>query len=69
MHGGTSREFVEILAKKGKLNRIHVAAHSMGNQCFAEASQNGIDLGGCRFDECILAAPDIDAQVFRRDLR
>ena len=62
------KEFLELLAKEGELNRIHVIAHSMGNQCLAEAVRMGIDLNGCRFDECILAAPDVDAQIFKRDV-
>jgi esterase/lipase superfamily enzyme len=61
------KEFLELLAKEGKLNRIHVIAHSMGNQCLAAAVRTGLNLDECRFDECILAAPDIDAQIFRRD--
>lgn len=61
------KEFLQLLANKGKLKRIHVVCHSMGNQCLAMAMRDGLDLGICKFDECILAAPDIDAQIFERD--
>jgi len=62
------RQFVQTLARDGKLNRIQLVAHSMGNQCLAAALQADFALGDCKLDECILAAPDIDAQIFQRDL-
>jgi len=43
-------------------------AHSMGNRCVGEALQDKLELGGCQIDQCVLAAPDVDADVFKRDI-
>ncbi len=58
------KEFLLDVADRVKADRIHVIAHSMG----ADATCRAIaDLGdrGKIFDQIILAAPDIDSQVFR----
>jgi len=58
------KEFLLDVAERVKADRIHVIAHSMG----ADATCRAIaDLGdrGKIFDQIILAAPDIDAEVFR----
>lgn len=58
------KEFLSDVAKRVEADRIHVIAHSMG----ADATCRAIaDLGdrGKIFDQIILAAPDIDSEVFR----
>lgn len=50
---------------------IHLIAHSMGNRALTEALRSlSIELGRelPRFQEVILAAPDIDAATFRDDI-
>jgi esterase/lipase superfamily enzyme len=58
------KEFLSDIAQRVQADRIHVIAHSMG----ADATCRAIaDLGdrGKIFDQIILAAPDIDSEVFR----
>lgn len=58
------KQFLSDIADRVKAERIHVIAHSMG----ADATCRAIaDLGerGQIFDQIILAAPDIDSEVFR----
>jgi esterase/lipase superfamily enzyme len=64
------KEFLERLIRDGKLKVVHLIAHSMGNRCLAEAllRLEGSTLGGQPFDQCVLAAPDIDADRFRNDI-
>ena len=61
------QDFLGRLARDAKLDTLHVVAHSMGNRCLTEALHKGADLGKCRVGQCVLAAPDIDAEGFRRD--
>lgn len=62
-------EFLQTLAKEGSLKRIHVIAHSMGNRCLFEALRRERDLGECRIDQCVFAAPDVDRDIFKRDFQ
>jgi len=62
-------QFLQTLAKEGNLKRIHVIAHSMGNRCLFEALRREPDLGECRIDQCVFAAPDVDRDVFKREFR
>lgn len=62
------QQFIELIAREGKLKRIHVIAHSMGNRCVLAALQNGPQFGACRFDQCVFAAPDIDRESFARQI-
>lgn len=58
------KQFLIDVAEKVKADRIHVIAHSMG----ADATCRAIaELGerGKIFDQIVLAAPDIDREVFR----
>lgn len=58
------KQFLSDIAQRVEADRIHVIAHSMG----ADATCRAIaDLGdrGKIFDQIILAAPDIDSEVFR----
>lgn len=61
--------FLERIARESGAQRIHLVAHSMGNQLLVNA------LGGLAqqpdiqplFDNVIMAAPDVDAQSFAKE--
>ena len=62
--------FLEQLATKESFDRIHIIAHSMGNRPMTQAL---MALGEkysdkALFEQVILAAPDIDAEVFAKDI-
>lgn len=63
--------FLEQFADKSSASNIYVLAHSMGTRATTKALlalfANRKDLAP-RFKELILAAPDIDADVFKRDI-
>ncbi|HEU0152195.1 MAG TPA: alpha/beta hydrolase [Arenimonas sp.] len=65
------KDFLVDFAEKSDAQNLYLIAHSMGNRGLTRALQSLVqerpDLRG-RFREIILAAPDIDAEVFRRDL-
>ncbi len=63
-------EFLRMLAAESEAAHVHVLAHSMGTRSVARAIRELVqshpdDLP--RFDEIILAAADIDAEIFERD--
>jgi esterase/lipase superfamily enzyme len=61
------KQFLSDVAFRSDAERIHVIAHSMG----ADATCRAIaEMGesGKIFDQIILAAPDIDREVFRRQI-
>jgi esterase/lipase superfamily enzyme len=61
--------FLVDLQEKTDIDAIHVIAHSMGTrvltQALAQARDEGFDL---KLNNVILAAPDIDADVFREQI-
>lgn len=65
------KQFLVDFAEKSEADNLYLIAHSMGNRGLTRALQTLVlerpDLRG-RFREIILAAPDVDAEVFRRDL-
>jgi esterase/lipase superfamily enzyme len=65
------KDFLVDFAEKSDAENLYLIAHSMGNRGLTRALQTLVierpDLRG-RFREIILAAPDVDAEVFRRDL-
>ena len=65
------KQFLVDFAEKSEAENLYLIAHSMGNRGLTRALQSLVaerpDLRG-RFREIILAAPDVDAEVFRRDL-
>lgn len=65
------KEFLVGVAEKSGAEAVHLIAHSMGNRALTSAlhqlSYEYRDQGPL-FREVILTAPDIDAEVFRRDL-
>ncbi|MDO6477351.1 alpha/beta hydrolase [Alteromonas sp. 1_MG-2023] len=64
-------EFLSDFAKNSNIKRIYVIAHSMGNRALVKAYTSALNNDKSIrsiFKEIILAAPDIDAEVFTRDL-
>jgi esterase/lipase superfamily enzyme len=66
------KEFLLELAEESGADSINVVAHSMGNRALTDAMQQiswQIDSASdAPFDRVVLAAPDVDADHFRRDL-
>jgi esterase/lipase superfamily enzyme len=61
------KEFLQQLAIDSKAESINLIAHSMGNVGLTQAiAKMGVDRP--IFNQVVLAAPDIDAQVFRNDI-
>jgi esterase/lipase superfamily enzyme len=65
--------FLRALLAESTANKIHLIAHSMGTQILAQAlvelGQHGeLDGSTCTIRQIVLAAPDIDERVFKRDL-
>ncbi len=71
-----SRDYLEStlreLARKSGASRIDVLAHSMGNFLFMETLRQAVIRGDGRFGgklgQVMLAAPDIDIDVFKRQM-
>ena len=65
------KQFLETFAKASKATEIVIIAHSMGTRAVTRALASlrfsSPDLAH-QFKELVLAAPDIDADVFKRDL-
>jgi esterase/lipase superfamily enzyme len=64
------RQFLTELAERSGAEAIHLVAHSMGNRALTGALRSlSRDLQGSPlFNQVVLTAPDIDADVFRRDI-
>jgi esterase/lipase superfamily enzyme len=63
--------FLGDFARRSEAERIYLVAHSMGARALTQAYVSLIGSSPAlkkRFVEIILAAPDIDAAVFKRDL-
>lgn len=64
-------QFIEAIAQESGARRIHLIAHSMGNRVLSRALKNisqkldHSQPAQALFNEVILTAPDIDAQVFK----
>ncbi|MBI3574670.1 MAG: alpha/beta fold hydrolase [Gammaproteobacteria bacterium] len=62
-------KFLDSLTATTGNARVHVLAHSMGNRALAAALREHVcERGPEKLHHVILAAPDIDAEVFRRDV-
>jgi len=65
---GYLRQFIELVATETKATRVHLIAHSMGNVPLLHALEKirltGGLKGGAALSQIILAAPDIDRDVF-----
>lgn len=65
------KEFLLGIARRSGAQSVHLVAHSMGNRALTSALRElSLELKqDCpRFHEVVLTAPDIDADVFRRNL-
>lgn len=66
------KEFLSMVAAESGAQKVHLIAHSMGNRAMTDALQvivNERQLGGSpMFNQVVLAAPDIDAEIFKRDI-
>lgn len=64
--------FLTSVLRAGGPNRVHLIAHSLGGRALAEAlcskQVQAAVAEGRRFGQIVLAAPDIDAEVFKRDI-
>lgn len=63
--------FLKDFAENSGAENIYLIAHSLGNRALTRAYISAINKNPTlksRFTEIILAAPDIDAEVFKRDL-
>ncbi|HEY1399854.1 alpha/beta hydrolase [Roseateles sp.] len=59
--------FLEVVATRLSLRRIHVVAHSMGNRALLDVlSQWTPPSGSAPLSQIVLAAPDVDAGIFRQ---
>jgi esterase/lipase superfamily enzyme len=61
------KRFLEEVASKTNADRIHIIAHSMGADLVSQAITE-IDSNEKIFHQIVLAAPDIDADVFRQEI-
>jgi len=65
------REFLKEIAAQSGAQSIHLIAHSMGNRALTSALRElSLEMQGVPplFHEVVLTAPDIDAEIFRRDI-
>ena len=67
---GAITEYLIQFVEKCGIDRVHIVAHSMGNRGLLRSIQRIADrahaTSGKFFDQIILAAPDVDADVFRQ---
>ena len=66
------REFLKLLAAQQDLDVIHVVVHSLGNRAFLKSLMHMLDdtevAADWRFGEIVLLAPDVDRDIFVRDI-
>jgi esterase/lipase superfamily enzyme len=65
------QEFLKEIARRSGAKSVHLIAHSMGNRALTSALRElSHELHGAPplFHEVVLTAPDIDADIFRRDI-
>ncbi len=65
------KDFLIGVAQHSGADAVHLIAHSMGNRALTSALQSlSYELGDKppMFRELVLTAPDIDAEIFRRDI-
>lgn len=65
------KQFLRQVAAHSEARAINIIAHSMGNRALASAVRElslEQPLREKRFEQIVLAAPDIDAEVFQRDV-
>lgn len=65
------REFLKEIASQSGAQSIHLIAHSMGNRALTSALRElSLEMQGASplFHEVVLTAPDIDREIFCRDI-
>jgi esterase/lipase superfamily enzyme len=64
------KQFLTEIADRSRARQIHLIAHSMGNRALTSALRYLAYEGDkrARFHQVVLTAPDIDAEVFKRDI-
>ncbi|MCC6127151.1 MAG: alpha/beta fold hydrolase [Pirellulales bacterium] len=66
------RQFLADVVRQSGARRIHLIAHSMGNRALTTALRDlalqQTDAPPPKFDQVLLTAPDIDADVFKNDI-
>jgi esterase/lipase superfamily enzyme len=65
------KEFLTSVARQSGAQSVHLIAHSMGNRALTSALEllsYELAEGEPPFSELVLTAPDIDADVFKRDI-
>ncbi len=65
-------DFLKLLVEQHELETIHVVAHSMGNQAFLLALMQMLGekevADNWKFGEIVLISPDVDRDIFERDI-
>lgn len=62
-------DFISRVIQQTGARKIHLIAHSMGNRALTAVLSSMQDAHkGVVFDQIILAAPDVDAETFKRDI-
>jgi esterase/lipase superfamily enzyme len=63
-------DFLTAMVRRSGATRVHVIAHSMGNRGFGRAvarlTAHAASTTGVRFGQILLAAPDVDVDLFRQ---
>lgn len=63
------RDFLVDFVQRAGADKVHIIAHSMGNIGLLRAmdaiARDAATLSGVRFGQIVLAAPDVDSQLFR----
>ena len=65
------KDFITAVARRSGAESVHLIAHSMGNRALTSAlaeMSRQMRRSGPMFQEVILTAPDIDADIFKRDI-
>lgn len=65
------KQFLRDVVDRSDAKAINIIAHSMGNRALAAAIREltlETHPSGKQFNQIVLAAPDIDAEVFKRDI-
>ncbi|MEM6784633.1 MAG: alpha/beta hydrolase [Bacteroidota bacterium] len=63
------KAFLREIALRTGADDVHIVAHSMGNRAVTQALREfACEFKAPQFNQVILAAPDVDAEVFRRDI-
>lgn len=62
------RQFLKLVLDECKPDKLHIICHSMGSELFSEVLADVADDNSGRIDQIILAAPDIDADSFTKEI-